>query len=87
MIVDYITNYFGAIMHIDTSKFAIAVGIGEVQDIEKAYEELCSTIQKEHAYHFEEINRHFNRMRVYVNAHFSGRDTRPPSLPYMFFGV
>lgn len=87
MIVDYIAKYFGPIMHIDTNDFAISVGIGDVEGIEKAYDELCARIISEHAHHHEEINKHFNRMRTLVVMHFAGKDTKPPSLPYVFFGL
>ena len=87
MVADYISKYFGAVMHVDTTRFAIAVGQGEVEEVEKAYEELCNRIISEHAYHHEEINRHFNRMRICAVTHLSGKDTKPPSLPYVFFGM
>lgn len=86
-IADYVSKYFGAIMHVDTLKFALAVANGDTETIEKEYEDLCNIIITEHAHHHEEINRHFDRMRVYVSMHFSGRDTKPPTLPYVFFGV
>jgi hypothetical protein len=85
-LVEYISKYFGPVMHVDTSKFALAVGLGDIVEIENAYKELCNTIVTEHAYHHEEINKHFNRMRTQVSMYFGNKDTRPPSLPYVFFG-
>jgi hypothetical protein len=84
---EYVSKYFGPTMHVDTEEFALAVGGGDVVKIEKAYEELCTKIINEHAHHHEEINKHFNRMRTHVNFLFSGRDTKPPNLPYVFFGA
>ncbi len=86
-IVDYISRYYGPIMHVDTTQFAIAVGNGDTAEIETEYDNLCSTIKKDHGYHHEEINKNFNRMRVEVNVSFSGKDTKPPNLPYVFFGI
>ena len=84
---DYVIGYYGPVMHVDTNLFGLAVKSGDVSDIEKQYEDLCASVIKDHAYHHEEINRHFNRMRVHVAMNFAGKDTKPPSLPYVFFGM
>lgn len=79
---DYVINYYGAIMHVDTSSFGIAIKADDIPLIREQYDALCASIYKEHSHHLEEVNRHFNRMRIHVNSHFTEKGL---NLPYVFF--
>jgi hypothetical protein len=82
---DYITHYFGPLMHINLVPFALAIQDKNIPQIEDEYKKLVLDIRTNHKHHLEEINRNFNRLRSHVAYMFAGQESRPPTLDYVFF--